>query len=340
MKRWTVMLIPQDRGGTQTFSLAAYHFWVAIGLSIGLSTVLAFCAAFFFQRHYVIAQQAAQLQEQNKTMKYTLDATQTAPTVVTETTGEDVEAMERRLRAEYEASIDAITAELSELYDMEAKARDITGIAPREKSREVVSTTTGGGQGGPPSGYTPVAYLGVENQFRPPHVIYGLSRPSADLILQEIRVRQQSLSELVVDGKAAAEKVSRIPSVWPLLNGAGRISSRFGYRRDPIHRRVRHHDGTDLAAPTGTKVRATAVGKVSFSAYDQFFGNLVRVDHGNGLETWYAHLSKRTCKVGDLVDRSTVIGHVGSTGRSTGAHLHYEVRRNGNPVDSEKYLSD
>ena len=141
MKRWTVMLIPQDRGGTQTFSLAAYHFWVAIGLSIGLSTILAFFSAFFFQRHYVIAKQATELQEQNKTMKYTLDATQTAPAVVTETTGEDVEAVERRLRADYEASIDAITAELSELYDMEAKARDITGIAPREKSRDTESQT-------------------------------------------------------------------------------------------------------------------------------------------------------------------------------------------------------
>lgn len=337
MKRWTVMLIPQDRGGTQTFSLAAYHFWVALGLS----ATLAFSAAFFFQRHQVIARQAAALQEQNKTIRWELDARQTAvPEEVEEASSEDVEAIERRLRAEYEASIATITAELSELYDMEAKARDITGIAPREKSRDNEDGAGMGGQGGPPAGYSPVAYLGVDNQYRPPHVIYGLSRPSADLILQEIRVRHQSLSELVIDGRAAAEKLSRIPSVWPLLKGAGRISSRFGHRRDPINRRVRHHDGTDLAAPHGTRIRATAVGRVVFSAYDQYFGNLVKVDHGNGLETWYAHLSKRTCEVGDAVDRSSVIGHVGSTGRSTGSHLHYEVRRNGTPVDSEKYLSD
>lgn len=336
MKRWTVMLIPQDRGGTQTLSLAAYHFWIALGLS----SALAFSAAFFFQRHQVIAGQAAVLQEKNKTMQWELDARQAVPEVVAETPSEDLEAMERRLRAEYEASIATITAELSELYDMEAKARDITGIAPREKSRNDGTSSELDGQGGAPAGYMPVAYLGVENQYRPPHVIYGLSRPSADLILQEIRVRQRSLSELVVDGKKAAEKLSRIPSVWPLLNGAGKISSRYGYRRDPINRRVRHHDGTDLAAPQGTKVRATAMGRVSFAAYDQYYGNLVKVDHGNGLETWYAHLSKITCKVGDAVDRTSLIGHVGSTGRSTGSHLHYEVRRSGTPVDSEKYLSD
>ncbi len=338
MKRWTVMLIPQDRGGTQTFSLAAYHFWIAVGLF----SAFAFTTAFFYQRHQVIAQQAVALQEQNKSIQWELDTRPTtAPVVAEETTpSDDLEAIERRLRAEYEASIATITAELSELYDMEAKARDITGIAPREKSATDATATEGGGQGGAPSGYMPVAYLGVDNQYRPPHVIYGLSRPSADLILQEIRVRQQSLSELVVDGKAAAEKLSRLPSVWPLYSGAGRISSRFGHRRDPINRRVRHHDGTDLAAPTGTRIRATAFGKVIFSDYDQFYGNLVKIDHGNGLETWYAHMSKRSCKVGDSVDRSSLIGYVGSTGRSTGPHLHYEVRINGAPVDSEKYLSE
>jgi len=336
MKRWTVMLIPQDRGGTQTFSLAAYHFWIALGIS----STLAFSAAFFFQRHQVIAHQATLLQEQNKAMQWELDARQPVVEVVAESNGDELEAIERRLRAEYEASIATITAELSELYDMEAKARDITGIAPREKARDTSSDGGSGGQGGAPAGYNPVAYLGVGNQFRPPHVIYGLSRPSADLILQEIRVRQRSLSELVTDGRSAAEKLSRIPSVWPLLNGAGRISSRYGHRRDPFNRRVRHHDGTDIAAPQGTKVRSTAMGRVTFASYDQYYGNLVKVDHGGGLETWYAHLSKMTCKVGDVVDRSSIIGHVGSTGRSTGPHLHYEVRRNGTPVDSEKYLSE
>jgi murein DD-endopeptidase MepM/ murein hydrolase activator NlpD len=185
-----------------------------------------------------------------------------------------------------------------------------------------------------------VAYLGIDNQYRPPHIIYGMSRPSADLILQEIRVRQRSLSELVVDGKAMVDKLNRIPSIWPLVNGAGKITSRFGYRRDPFHRRVRHHAGTDVAAPTGTKVHATAKGTVTFAEYDQFYGNLIKVDHGGGLETWYAHLSKITVGVGDVVERSTVIGHVGSTGRSTGAHLHYEVHVDGQPVDSEKYLTE
>lgn len=335
MKRWTVMLIPQDRGGTQTFSLAAYHFWIAIVLLAGLT----FASAFFYQRHRVVSAQARELHEQYRAIQWelSLPAAPSAPVEAGDTaTKEELE----RIRREYEASIATITAELSELYDMEAKARDITGIAPREKPAEDGAAPAGGGQGGAPSGYTPVAYLGVNNQYRPPHVIYGMNRPSADLILQEIRLRHRSLNELVRDGEAAQDKLARIPSIWPLWNGAGKLSSRFGYRRDPFHRRVRHHDGTDLAAPTGTKVISTARGEVTFAEYDQYYGNLVKVDHGNGIETWYAHLSKVIAKPGDRVDRGMVIGHLGSTGRSTGPHLHYEVRVNGKPVDGEKYLSE
>jgi murein DD-endopeptidase MepM/ murein hydrolase activator NlpD len=335
MKRWTVMLIPQDRGGTQTFSLAAYHFWIGIALVAGL----AFASAFFFQRHQSMAAQAAILQQQYRAMQWEVSiptAPEAAPVVDEDAAREETE----RLRREYEASIATITAELSELYDIEAKARDITGIAPREKPAVDEPVAAGGGQGGAPAGYTPVAYLGVDNQYRPPHVIYGMSRPSADLILQEIRVRHRSLTELVVDGKATQDKLARIPSIWPLWNGAGQLTSHFGYRRDPINRRVRHHDGTDLAAPTGTKVMASARGTVTFSAYDQYLGNLIKVDHGNGIETWYAHLSKRSAETGDRVDRGAVIGQVGSTGRSTGSHLHYEVRVNGKPVDGAKYLSE
>lgn len=335
MKRWTVMLIPQDRGGTQTFSLAAYHFWAGIALV----ATLAFTSAFFFQRHQSMAAQAEILQQQYRAMQWEMSvpaAPEAAPTV-----DEDaLQAEAERLRREYEASIATITAELSELYDMEAKARDITGIAPREKPTLDEPVAAGGGQGGAPSGYTPVAYLGIDNKYRPPHVIYGMSRPSADLILQEIRVRHRSLNELVLDGKATQDKLARIPSIWPLWNSAGQITSRFGYRRDPIHRRVRHHDGTDLAAPVGTKIMATARGTVTFSEYDQYFGNLVKLDHGNGLETWYAHLSKRIAKAGEIVDRGEVLGLLGTTGRSTGPHLHYEVRLNGKPVDGEKYLSE
>lgn len=338
MKRWTVMLIPQDRGGTQTFSLATWHFWAPVAVL----ALFAFFSAFFFQRHQAIAAQAAVLQQQNKTLQWELAEPEPAPEApaAEETSEEDLRALEESLRREYEASLATINAELAELMDMEAKARAITGIAPREKDAADGATAAGGGQGGAPSGYKPVAYLGADNQYRPPHIIYGMSRPSADLILQEIRLRRRSLSEFLVDGQAMVDRLTAIPSIWPLADGAGRITSRFGYRRDPINRRVRHHAGTDLAAATGTGIRATARGKVTFAEYDQFYGNLIKIDHGGGIETWYAHLSRIGVKVGDTVNRGDAIGLLGNTGRSTGPHLHYEVHVDGQPVDSEKYLTE
>lgn len=249
--------------------------------------------------------------------------------------------LEERLRAEYEASLTKITSELNTLYDMETKAREITGLAPRteqgEEAPQAGEKGMGGGMGGGPGG----ALLAVvDEHLRPPHVIYGMARPSADLILQEIHLRRQSLSDLVEAVAVDKDRVERLPSVWPLLNGKGVITSRYGYRRDPFNRRVRHHDGMDISAPVGTKVVSTAKGVVKDSVYDQYLGHLVCVDHGNGLESWFGHMSKRLVETGDTVDRGSILGLVGSTGRSTGAHLHYEVHENGKPVNPGRYVSD
>jgi murein DD-endopeptidase MepM/ murein hydrolase activator NlpD len=98
------------------------------------------------------------------------------------------------------------------------------------------------------------------------------------------------------------------------------------------------HDGIDLAAPTGTDIYATGNGTVVKAKRESSYGNLVEINHGFGYRTVYAHLSKIFVKAGDSVKRGQVIGHVGSTGRSTGPHLHYEVRYRGTPVNPEIYF--
>ncbi|NJN91594.1 MAG: M23 family metallopeptidase [Leptolyngbyaceae cyanobacterium SL_5_14] len=123
-------------------------------------------------------------------------------------------------------------------------------------------------------------------------------------------------------------------SIWELpLNNWYQVSSEFGWRGSEWH------TGIDLATGRGITppVEAAKSGKIIFAGWDNTgYGNLVKIDHGNGLQTWYAHLSKIFAKVGDLVNDDTVIGKVGSTGNSTGEHLHFEVRVNGvakNPRD-------
>ena len=116
---------------------------------------------------------------------------------------------------------------------------------------------------------------------------------------------------------------------------SGMISSRFG-DRSGVRRYT--HTGTDIAAPMGTAVTAAAAGTVAQAGWNGSYGNCIIINHANGVQTWYAHLSKMNVSVGQQVDTSTVIGNVGSTGNSTGPHLHLEIRINGAPVNPQNYL--
>lgn len=114
---------------------------------------------------------------------------------------------------------------------------------------------------------------------------------------------------------------------------SGRMSSKFGYRIHPISKRRKMHNGVDWAAPTGTSIRAAGSGKVITAAYLRGYGNTVIIDHGGKISTLYGHCSRLNVKKGAYVKQGQVIAKVGSTGYSTGPHLHFEVRVNGKPVN-------
>jgi murein DD-endopeptidase MepM/ murein hydrolase activator NlpD len=116
------------------------------------------------------------------------------------------------------------------------------------------------------------------------------------------------------------------------------ITSRFGNRRDPFLGRLAFHGGIDFRTPTGTPIYSTGSGTVVHAGRNGGYGKMVEIDHGNGLTTRYAHLSAVEVREGDHVGIGARIGKSGSTGRSTGPHLHYEVRRNGNAIDPMRFL--
>ena len=115
------------------------------------------------------------------------------------------------------------------------------------------------------------------------------------------------------------------------------MASGYGYRRDPIYGTGRFHEGLDFAADTGTPVYATADGKVVHADWQSGYGNLLEIDHGYGYVTRYAHLSKFKVKEGDEVKRGDLIAETGNTGKSTGPHLHYEVRYRNSPQNPINY---
>src|SRR5690606_24664343 len=136
------------------------------------------------------------------------------------------------------------------------------------------------------------------------------------------------------------EAVKAIAAQMPIHNPApGQpVTSSFGVRRDPIIRRPAMHAGIDFRAATGTPIRSGGAGTVVKAGWNGGYGRMVEIDHGHGLATRYAHMSRILVAEGQKVGTGDIIGESGSSGRSTGPHLHYEVRRNGNAVDPLRFL--
>ena len=172
------------------------------------------------------------------------------------------------------------------------------------------------------------------------------SRPMTELGLQAaiveltkaVDARDESLSS--IEAKILQQSVLKdmLPNSSPVE--AGYNSSSYGWRIDPFNGSKAFHEGLDFPAATGTIIHAAADGIVSMSEHSAAYGNIVKVEHGSGLETRYAHASKLLVKVGERVIKGQAVALVGSTGRSTGPHLHYEIRFNGNSLDPRQYLQN
>jgi len=156
-----------------------------------------------------------------------------------------------------------------------------------------------------------------------------------DRLAKRMVVESKSLDEVINLAKGKEKMLSSIPAIQPVANkDLKRMASGYGYRIDPHYKVRKHHDGMDFTASTGTEVYATGDGKVTRAdANSSGYGNHIRIDHGYGYVTLYAHLSKIKVKAGQKVKRGDIIGLVGNTGKSMGPHLHYEVRKEGQPIN-------
>jgi murein DD-endopeptidase MepM/ murein hydrolase activator NlpD len=211
----------------------------------------------------------------------------------------------QRLRAENERQ----RQELEKLNNRVEKVED-TSRKLAEKSGVVADGSTGGA-GGPAH---PLDEPGLET------LQVKMSRLERELRAYERLLRERGYT----------------PSIWP-VNGT--LEGGFGGRRNPFGGGgYEFHSGQDIEAPPGAPVVSGASGRVSFVGWQNGYGQLIVVDHGGGLTTRYGHLSHIDVTLGQSVKRGELIGRVGSTGRSTGPHLHYEVRINDNPVDPLQYL--
>ncbi|MGA4552724.1 M23 family metallopeptidase [Methylorubrum aminovorans] len=219
-------------------------------------------------------------------------------------------------------------ARLSRLEDAlqrvaEAQSRSVAGIARQaarsaERFRDLIART----------GLSPARF------DAPPAGVGGPLVPlGTDAFESALADARRQIDEETHLRRVAAALPFRQP-----LPGDLTFTSSFGARLDPFTRGYALHTGVDMRVETGTPVQATAAGRVTAAEYAGGYGNMVEVDHGRGLVTRYAHLSGTAVSVGQRVEAGTVVGFAGSTGRSTGSHLHYETRIDGEPVDPQRFL--
>ncbi len=161
-----------------------------------------------------------------------------------------------------------------------------------------------------------------------------------DVIASQLYNQSVSYDELFVMAHNKSDMLAHIPAIIPLkMTELKYVSSNFGHRPDPIYKVTKFHNGMDFTAPLGTEVYASGDGVVSDVERNEWgYGNMVTIDHGFGYKTRYAHLQKYAVRKGQKVKRGQLVGFVGKTGKTTGVHLHYEVLKNGQPVNPINFL--
>jgi murein DD-endopeptidase MepM/ murein hydrolase activator NlpD len=177
---------------------------------------------------------------------------------------------------------------------------------------------------------------GSKIDYQTSEIIDGItSKANVETLKDRTSELENNLTLLQKVVEKRYEKLQFTPSIWPIT---GRIGSHYGRRLDPFTGEAEVHFGLDIAGLHGTAVRAPASGVVIYSSRKSDYGNLIMLDHGDGITTRYGHLSRYQVHTGQHVAKGEVIGYVGTTGRSTAPHLHYEVRLNDRPVNPRNYL--
>jgi murein DD-endopeptidase MepM/ murein hydrolase activator NlpD len=208
---------------------------------------------------------------------------------------------------------------------------DVSPGGSADKSTELIP---GGSKQGAEGLHEPTPSASIESSQGDLEAVASLEE-RLESLSHEASIQEQLLNELAQAAEQRSSRWAATPSIWPVK---GWVTSGFGPRISPFTEKPAWHDGLDIGATPNAPVQATAKGRVTATGFDSKLGNLVRLDHGYGIETLYGHLAKSLVKEGQRVNRGDVVGLVGSSGLATGPHLHYMVKANGQALDPNKYI--
>lgn len=234
------------------------------------------------------------------------------------------------------ASLGSLATEISALYGLTANKL----AAPMGHMRMKTADKTAGAKASGALVTDSASSFTDENYYKSLDTFYSLRNSAISGTAARAIDSMPGLGSIAGVGSSGDSDISADdPSLWPVI---GPIRSSFGQREDPVtgNGEGEFHTGIDISAPIGTPIRASADGIVKSAAMESGYGREVILDHGHNVETCYAHMSGFTVIAGQNVVRGQVIGYVGVSGRTTGAHLHYEVRIHNTPVNPHKYMRD
>ena len=241
-------------------------------------------------------------------------------------------------------SVNDLKRRLLAMKEVNQRLRLMLGIEP-PKTESILDGK--GGDSAPPQGELQESSNETIEMMQGPQISVTEDQPHDPLLSRvqagiawlqnEAGTEERSLKDLTSAIESKQAKWDATPSIWPVK---GWITSGFGKRISPFTGQMSVHEGVDIGAPYNTPVQSPAAGRVVVTGFDPRMGNLVAIDHGYGMETQYGHMAKVLVKSGQKVRRGDVIGLVGSTGLSTGPHLHYHIKSNSHPVDPQRYILD
>ena len=301
-KAFTLIVVPDHESAVKRYRVTQTFVWRALGGLAALALVAAGASVHYFQ----VAGDAAEnriLREENLSLR-----------------GQLKSIRER---------IDHIGSTLDRVERFDQKLRALTLLSDPQRNLAMGPTASEPGQPGP--AHSPKGGL-LASSENPKALNSRLDKLTAEATRQE-----QSLQELTAYFQDQKSLLASVPATWP---ARGWVTSDFGQRLDPYTADRVMHTGLDIAAEHGKPVYAPSDGIVVFAGPEGGYGNVIVIDHGYGIKSRYGHLAQMLVKAGERVKRGQQVASIGNTGRSTGPHLHYEVRVNGVPQNPRKFILD
>ncbi len=298
-KKYTIMILPDETTRVRKYRVPRS---MVRGLLVVIAVVV-FGLGYLVTDYYGVKKMVAELD------RLRLEARQQQQQLVT-----------------FAKSFDDLQGEMTRLRQFDMKLRVMTDLEGVVYPEQIMGI---GGEN--PEPFNP---LEGELSFQDQTIISSMNK-SMDRFKTEVTIQERSFQELVEYLEDQKSLLKSTPSIWPVK---GWLTSTFGYRSSPFTGRRELHKGLDIATRSGTPIIAPADGLVVFAGREGGFGNMIIVDHGYGITTRFGHCSSLEAKLGQKVKRGDVIARIGSTGRSTGPHVHYEVAVNGVSVNPSRYI--